>query len=30
MCGCESWQAAAWSPFARAIESSTVEPHQLH
>jgi Zn finger protein HypA/HybF involved in hydrogenase expression len=20
MCGCESWQAVAWSPFGRALE----------
>ena len=23
MCGCESWQARPWSPFARALATST-------
>jgi len=27
MCGCESWEAVAWSPFARALETSAVEAH---
>ena len=29
MCGCDSWEAVAWSPFARALETSAVEAH-LH
>jgi rubrerythrin len=29
MCGCESWETVAWSPFARALETSAVEAH-LH
>ena len=23
MCGCESWQSVAWSPFGRAVETAT-------
>ena len=28
MCGCESWEPVAWSPFARALETSEVEAHR--
>jgi hypothetical protein len=27
MCGCESWEAVAWSPFGRAIETSADDLH---
>ena len=26
MCGCESWQAGLWRPFARALATSTLAP----
>ena len=28
MCGCESWEGVAWSPFGRALETSEVEAHR--